>query len=208
MHASVELPRVDDLAAFDTDGELCYLHYPGCRSNGNLGDTHPVRVGAHDNAYAAARDRIFSSFARARMGRGPRLPSCCFCRSIEKLDQPFVRRMLNSKLDGVCVCRRGRLIDQRLQGKVLLPLAGSAHDQTAQSSETGNRRPHSAWRRPAPACSQSCRTAIPSPGIHQAWWSRRASLRAWRRQDARPSYAANGTHYVSQSGGRLHRVHP
>ena len=45
--------------------------------------------------------------------------------------------MLKPELDGVGVRGCRRLIHQRLQGEVLLPLAGCAHDQTAQSSERG-----------------------------------------------------------------------
>src|SRR5258708_37832227 len=85
LHTTVELPRVDDLAAVDTDGELGHLHNSSSWNDGNLGDTHPVSIRAHDDAHAAAGHRNSPSPAGAAARRGPRLPCCRFGGGVENV---------------------------------------------------------------------------------------------------------------------------
>jgi hypothetical protein len=46
---SVELPRVDDLAAVDADGELGHLDDSSSRNDGDFRDANPVGVVANDD---------------------------------------------------------------------------------------------------------------------------------------------------------------
>ena len=55
VHTSVKLAGIDDLAAFDTDGEVCHLYGSRCRSHQYFGDAYPIRVFANNDGNASAR---------------------------------------------------------------------------------------------------------------------------------------------------------
>jgi len=77
LHAEVELPRVDDLAAVRTDGELGHLHCSRGWGDGDFRDANPV--GRCCERRCIGRGPVTEAlpvFARAvGCGEGSRLPS-------------------------------------------------------------------------------------------------------------------------------------